>query len=139
MQVRKRHAAAIIRYSNFVILRINNHLDGGVHAGLGVFEPIGDAICSSQAWRRASWLRPIAGRHRMQRCFAPPLFSWQRLPRNHQLEKNVQLRLVIAQENLDYGWWEAIVLQRSGDMFTLRYRDYPKLPKFVYGIAAPSR
>ena len=39
--------------------------------------------------------------------------------------------LVIAQEALDYGWWEAIVIGRTGDMFTLRFRDYPKLPKFV--------
>jgi hypothetical protein len=39
--------------------------------------------------------------------------------------------LVIAQEALDHGWWEAIVLGRTGDMFTLRFRDYPKLPKFV--------
>jgi hypothetical protein len=39
--------------------------------------------------------------------------------------------LVIAQESLEYGWWEAIVLDRKGDSFTLRYRDYPHLPKFV--------
>ena len=39
--------------------------------------------------------------------------------------------LVIAQEALDYGWWEAVVIARNGDMFTLRFRDYPKLPKFV--------
>ena len=39
--------------------------------------------------------------------------------------------LVLAQESLDYGWWEAIVIGRTGDMFTLRFRDYPKLPKFV--------
>jgi hypothetical protein len=44
--------------------------------------------------------------------------------------------LVLAQENLDYGWWEAIVLGRTGDMFTLRFRDYPKLPKFVRHRAA---
>ena len=36
--------------------------------------------------------------------------------------------LVIAQEALEYGWWEAIVLARDGDMLTLRFRDYPKLP-----------
>ena len=36
----------------------------------------------------------------------------------------------IAQEALEYGWWEAIVLARVGDMLTLRFRDYPKLPKF---------
>ena len=39
--------------------------------------------------------------------------------------------LVIAQESLEYGWWEAIVLDRQGDSFTLQYRDYPHLPKFV--------
>ena len=38
--------------------------------------------------------------------------------------------LVIAQETLDYGWWEAVVIARNGDMLTLRFRDYPKLPKF---------
>jgi secreted protein with Ig-like and vWFA domain len=39
--------------------------------------------------------------------------------------------LVIAQESLDYGWWEAIVLDRQRDTLTLQYRDYPHLPKFV--------
>jgi hypothetical protein len=38
--------------------------------------------------------------------------------------------LVIAQESLEYGWWEAIVLERKDDVFLLRFRDYPKLPKF---------
>jgi hypothetical protein len=39
--------------------------------------------------------------------------------------------LVIAQETLEYGWWEAIVIALNGDMLTLRFRDYPKPPKFV--------
>jgi hypothetical protein len=38
--------------------------------------------------------------------------------------------LVIAQEDLETGWWEAIVFEADGDMLTLRYRDYPRLPKF---------
>ena len=38
--------------------------------------------------------------------------------------------LVIAQELLDYGWWEAIVIERKDDVFLLRFRDYPQLPKF---------
>jgi hypothetical protein len=38
--------------------------------------------------------------------------------------------LVIAQESLENGWWEAIVLERKDDVFTLRFRDYPQLPKF---------
>jgi hypothetical protein len=48
--------------------------------------------------------------------------SWDELAPGH---------LVIAQEALEYGWWEAIVLDRQGDTFTLQYRDYPHLPKFV--------
>lgn len=38
--------------------------------------------------------------------------------------------LVIAQEDLETGWWEAIVLEAKADTLTLRYRDYPRLPKF---------
>ena len=38
--------------------------------------------------------------------------------------------LVIAQESLTYGWCEAIVLDRKDDMLTLRFRDYPRLPRF---------
>jgi hypothetical protein len=38
--------------------------------------------------------------------------------------------LVIAQESLANGWWEAIVLDRNDDMLTLRFRDYPRLPHF---------
>ena len=44
--------------------------------------------------------------------------------------------LVIAQEALEYGWWEAIVMARNGDILTLRFRDYPKLPKFSRHRAA---
>jgi hypothetical protein len=48
--------------------------------------------------------------------------SWDEIAAGH---------LVIAQESLDYGWWEAIVLDRQGDTFTLQYRDFPHLPKFA--------
>ena len=48
--------------------------------------------------------------------------SWDEIGSGH---------LVIAQESLEYGWWEAIVLDRKDDTFTLQYRDYPHLPKFV--------
>jgi hypothetical protein len=47
--------------------------------------------------------------------------SWDEIAPGH---------LIIAQESLAYGWWEAIVLDRKDDMLTLRYRDYPRLPKF---------
>jgi hypothetical protein len=39
--------------------------------------------------------------------------------------------LVIAQESHDNGWWEAVCIKRDGDMLSLRFRDYPKLPKFA--------
>ena len=39
--------------------------------------------------------------------------------------------LVIAQESLEDGWYEAIAMDISGDMITLRWRDYPKERRFV--------
>jgi hypothetical protein len=53
--------------------------------------------------------------------------SWDEITPGH---------LVVAQETLEYRWWEAIVLDRNDDMLTLRFRDYPKLPKFVRHRAA---
>ena len=47
--------------------------------------------------------------------------SWEEIAPGH---------LVIAQESLANGWWEAIVLDRKDDMLTLRFRDYPRLPRF---------
>jgi len=47
--------------------------------------------------------------------------SWDEIAPGH---------LVIAQESLANGWWEAIIIDRKDDMLTLRFRDYPRLPKF---------
>jgi hypothetical protein len=44
--------------------------------------------------------------------------------------------VVLAQETLEYGWWEAIVMAHTGDKFTLRFRDSPDLPPFVRHRAA---
>ena len=44
--------------------------------------------------------------------------------------------LVIAQEALDDGWWEAIVLARDGDMLTLKWRDYPWQPNVLRHLGA---
>jgi hypothetical protein len=43
--------------------------------------------------------------------------------------------LVLVQETLEFGWWEAIVLERNADMLTVRWRDY-KSPKFVRHLDA---
>jgi hypothetical protein len=50
------------------------------------------------------------------------------LPRNW--DEIAPGHLVVAQESLANGWWEAIVIERKDDMLTLRFRDYPRLPKF---------
>ena len=36
--------------------------------------------------------------------------------------------LVIAQESLEEGWWEAIVVAVENEHLLLRWRDYPRLP-----------
>jgi hypothetical protein len=38
--------------------------------------------------------------------------------------------LVIAMENLNEGWWEAIVKAIDKDMLTVKWRDYPTFPRF---------
>ena len=39
--------------------------------------------------------------------------------------------LVVARETLEFGWWEAVVVERNGDLVTVRYRDYPDFPPQV--------
>jgi hypothetical protein len=44
--------------------------------------------------------------------------------------------LVIAQESLADGWFEAVVTKRDGDTLTLKFRDYPSQPEFERPITA---
>ena len=39
--------------------------------------------------------------------------------------------VVLARETLECGWWEAVVIERTGDLVTVRYRDYPQYPPMV--------
>jgi len=39
--------------------------------------------------------------------------------------------LVVANDSREYGWYEAIVVEQNGDMFTLRWRDYPRERRVV--------
>ena len=51
------------------------------------------------------------------------------LPRNwHEIGLG---DLVVAQQSLEDGWYEAVVIEVNGDMLTLRWRDYPRVRKFV--------
>jgi hypothetical protein len=61
----------------------------------------------------------------------PPLASG--LPQNW--ESIAAGNMVLADEGPGEGWWEAIVIARDNDILTLRYRDYPKAPKFERHIS----
>jgi hypothetical protein len=48
--------------------------------------------------------------------------DWDQIAVGHQ---------VLASESTPEGWWEAIVLERTGDMLKLKWRDYPKEDTFT--------
>jgi hypothetical protein len=39
--------------------------------------------------------------------------------------------VVIAKETPECGWWDAVVVERTGDLVTVRYRDYPDCPSMI--------
>jgi hypothetical protein len=45
-------------------------------------------------------------------------------------------KLVLAQDKPSDGWWEAIVIEKAEDTFTLRWRDFPKDDPFKRTLAA---
>ena len=62
----------------------------------------------------------------------PPLASG--LPQNWESIAAGNMVLIHAGPD-DEGWWEAIVIGREDAILTLRYRDYPKVPKFQRHIS----
>jgi len=46
--------------------------------------------------------------------------SWDAIDVGHQ---------IIAFESKVWGWWEAIVVAKDGDMLTIKWRDYPEQPQ----------
>ena len=42
--------------------------------------------------------------------------------------------VVLAQDSLIGGWYEAVVVSRTADKLTLRCRDYPGYPKFTVPV-----
>jgi hypothetical protein len=44
--------------------------------------------------------------------------------------------LVVVQESIADGWFEAIVTARDGDMLTLKFRDYPSQPEITRPLTA---
>jgi hypothetical protein len=52
--------------------------------------------------------------------------------------------IVLATEGPQEGWFESVVLKAEDDLFTLRWRDWPNLPKFArrpwqIGLLPPGR
>ena len=39
--------------------------------------------------------------------------------------------VVIAKETSECGWWDAVVVERNGNLVTVRYRDYPDCPSMI--------
>jgi hypothetical protein len=61
----------------------------------------------------------------------PPLASG--LPQNW--ESIAAGNMVLVDAGPGEGWWEALVISRNDAILTLRYRDYPKVPKFERHIS----
>ena len=61
----------------------------------------------------------------------PPLPSG--LPQNW--ESIATGNMILIDAGPGEGWWEAIVIGRDDAILTLRYRDYPKVPKFERHIS----
>jgi hypothetical protein len=52
-----------------------------------------------------------------------------RLPRDW--DEIVPDHHVVAQESLEDGWYDAVVVEQNGDMFKLRWRDFPRDRRFT--------
>jgi hypothetical protein len=63
----------------------------------------------------------------------PPQINADPLPQDlpHTWDDLAPGHLVIAKESLELGWWEAVVIERTGDLVTVKYRDYPQYPPLV--------
>ena len=44
--------------------------------------------------------------------------------------------VVLAQDSIEDGWFEAVVTQRNSDILKIRWRDYPSVPEFERPITA---
>ncbi|MFZ0096171.1 MAG: hypothetical protein WAK97_19810 [Pseudolabrys sp.] len=64
--------------------------------------------------------RGEAGREPGEPTVADMPTSWDAIKPGH---------VVLAHDTLVDGWWAAVVVARTGDKLTLRWRDYPGWPK----------
>ena len=81
--------------------------------------------CFEKNIRRGTDTKPFV----VSNSLADPGGSAPRLPRNWQ-EIGIG-DLVLANQDRWEGWYEAIVVEQNGDMFTLRWRDNPRERRIV--------
>jgi hypothetical protein len=75
----------------------------------------------------AKLLDALAGRQGK----AEPAATSYPLPPNWEEIEIGHLVLALYDPAEGEGWWEAIVVEKAGDMLTLKWRDEPRQPKFV--------
>jgi hypothetical protein len=144
---RKEHAGLAVRAASQLALQVVAGNDPKV-AEIAARLPVGRVHATGRAFvpfiRRDLYdqLLAAAGNGNLAQPPAPPASgasgnaagsrppgSSPKLPRNWQ-EIGVG-DLVLFQECLEDGWYEAIVVEANGDMFTLRWRDYPRERRIV--------
>jgi hypothetical protein len=99
-------------------------------ARLAAEQPSGEKPAASEQPREVSEPKGQADAALAEvRCISPVTSglprSWEEIAVGH---------MVLAHESPDDGWWEAVVINREDEILTLRYRDAPKLPKFIRHI-----
>jgi hypothetical protein len=100
---------------------------GRIHAnGTGFVPPIrGDLYSALQSAAEPPQQSGTAASTAAASPAAAPAAPAQGLPKDWD---SIEVgHLVIAQENMAEGWWEALVIAADNDMLTLRWRDYPKV------------
>jgi len=105
---------------------------GRVHATGRTFVPfirrdLYDKLVAAAAHGNADPISPANGSSGASG--SAPGGSAPRLPRNWQ-EIGIG-DLVVACQSREDGWYEAIVVEQNDDMFTLRWRDYPRERRIV--------
>ena len=66
-----------------------------------------------------------------ERAAPPPALTPTVSPRPRTWDEIGIGSLVLATVGVGDGWWESVVLGLNGEMFTLKWRDFPREPTFV--------
>jgi hypothetical protein len=117
----------VIEVSNGTVADLISRLPPGrIHAnGPGVVPAIREDLYEKVVMALNS--RGEAGREPGEVVATDAPASWDSIKPGH---------VVLAHDTLVDGWWAAIVVGRTGDKLTLRWRDYPGWPKVTVRASA---